>query len=224
MRLMTKTSRRRQNQTICAWRPTRTAQSPTAPAAAGAKTPGLAAAASAVPHSPQNFWPGELAVPHEPQTSASAAPHSPQNFWPDGLSAEHRGQIILAEEYRPRGGPEKASKATGSRRAPGTRQDCPGDWAAGSAPSAAQRPRRRARRFRAGLGAATRQPPQPASHNRVICAVRASGPGHYHRAHSRRSGRWCSRASATQCHHRWSRPVRDIRRSGARPCPRRCSP
>jgi hypothetical protein len=50
--------------------------------------------ASGVPHSPQNFWPGGLAVPHEGQASVSAVPHSPQNFWPAGLSAEHRGHII----------------------------------------------------------------------------------------------------------------------------------
>jgi hypothetical protein len=52
-----------------------------------------------VPHSPQNFWPGGFAVPHEWQASASAVPHSPQNFWPAGLSAEHCGQIILGEGY-----------------------------------------------------------------------------------------------------------------------------
>ena len=113
-----------------------TRRSATGPAAAGAKTPGLAATASAAPHSPQNFWPGELAVPHEAQTSASAAPHSPQNFWPEGLSAEHRGHIILGEGYRSPAGTEKASKATGSLRAQVAREDCPGNRAAGPTPPA----------------------------------------------------------------------------------------
>jgi hypothetical protein len=90
-----------------------TRRSATGPPAAAANTPSLEATASAAPHSPQNFWPAGLAVPHEPQTSASAAPHSPQNLWPNGLSAEHRGQIILAEGYRPPAGTEEASKATG---------------------------------------------------------------------------------------------------------------
>src|SRR5215472_13662491 len=52
-------------------------------------------APSTLPHSPQNFWPGGFAIPHDGQASASGAPHSPQNFWPEGLSAAHRGQIIL---------------------------------------------------------------------------------------------------------------------------------
>src|SRR6516162_10236654 len=63
--------------------------------AGGTETGGLAATASTVPHSPQNFCSGGLAVPHDGHTTASAVPHSPQNFWPEGLSAEHRGQIIL---------------------------------------------------------------------------------------------------------------------------------
>ena len=176
-----------------------TRRSATGPAA-GAKTPGPAATASAAPHSPQNFWPGEPAIPHERQTSASAVPHSPQNFWPDGLSAEHRGQIILGEGYRSQGAPEKARKATGSRRAQAAHKDCPGDRAAGQLPRPAQRPRRRARRFRAGPGAANRQPPQSASHNQVICAVRVSGPGHNHQAHSRRSA-WSCQAWRPAIHH-----------------------
>ena len=84
-----------------------TRRSATGPAVGGTNTPGPAAAASATPHSPQNFWPGELTVPHERQADASAAPHPPQNFWPEGLSAEHRGQIILAEGYRPSAASEK---------------------------------------------------------------------------------------------------------------------
>jgi len=41
------------------------------------------------------------------------------------------------------------------------------------------------------------------------CVVPLRGPP----ARNRRSGRSCSRASATQCHHRWSRPSHGIRRS-----------
>jgi hypothetical protein len=61
---------------------------------------------------------------------ASAVPHSPQNFWPDGLCAEHREQIILSEGYRPRTGTEKARKTTAL--SPDT--DCPLGWGAGSTP------------------------------------------------------------------------------------------
>src|SRR6266511_3643759 len=43
----------------------------------------------AVPHSPQNLWPGGFAAPHEEQVMARAVPHSPQNFWPAGFSAPH---------------------------------------------------------------------------------------------------------------------------------------
>jgi hypothetical protein len=42
----------------------------------------MATAASAVPHSPQNFVPGAFGVAHAGQAIASAVPHSPQNFRP----------------------------------------------------------------------------------------------------------------------------------------------
>jgi hypothetical protein len=100
-----------------------TRRSATWPAAAAATAPGLAAMASGAPHSPQNFWPGGLAVPHEGHASVSAVPHSPQNFWPAGLSAEHRGHIILGEGYRSPAGTEKTRKATSSLRTPRARKD-----------------------------------------------------------------------------------------------------
>jgi len=206
-----------------------TRRSATGPTAVAAKTRDPAATASAVPHSPQNLCPAGLAVLHEPQTSASAAPHSPQNFWPDGLSAEHRGQIILREGYRSPAGPEKASKTAGPepRRAG---EDCP--------PGAHPR-RRRARRFGAGLPEcppppvdepgdppraratravttasglpATRQPPQPTSHNRVICAGRASDPGHYCRVPNRSVHERCP----CPCHPRYSAEVTACREISA---------
>ena len=43
---------------------------------------GVAAAASAAPHSPQNLAPGAFGVPHEGQALDSGLPHSPQNFRP----------------------------------------------------------------------------------------------------------------------------------------------
>jgi hypothetical protein len=65
-----------------------------------------APAASAVPHSPQNFWPGGLGAPHEGHTAASAAPHSPQNFCVGGFSAPQFEQVVTAGELCPRdGGP-----------------------------------------------------------------------------------------------------------------------
>jgi hypothetical protein len=39
-----------------------------------------APAASAEPHSPQNFVPGGFAAPHVAQATASNVPHSPQNL------------------------------------------------------------------------------------------------------------------------------------------------
>jgi hypothetical protein len=41
-----------------------------------------AGAASAVPHSPQNFTPGAFGDPQFAHATASGVPHSPQNFLP----------------------------------------------------------------------------------------------------------------------------------------------
>jgi hypothetical protein len=49
-------------------------------------TDGVADVVSAVPHSPQNFTPGALRVPHDGQALESALPHSPQNFRPASFS------------------------------------------------------------------------------------------------------------------------------------------
>ena len=54
---------------------------------------------SGVPHSPQNFWPGAFAAPHEEQVAASAVPHSPQNFWPVWFSAPQFEQVITQSSF-----------------------------------------------------------------------------------------------------------------------------
>jgi hypothetical protein len=49
-----------------------------------------------VPHSPQNRWPGELAVPQAEQVTTSCVPHSPQNFCVDGFSAPQLEHVVTA--------------------------------------------------------------------------------------------------------------------------------
>jgi hypothetical protein len=51
---------------------------------------------SAVPHSPQNFTVGALAVPQLGQTCASAFPHSPQNLRPTSFSEPQEGHEIVS--------------------------------------------------------------------------------------------------------------------------------
>jgi predicted metal-binding membrane protein len=60
--------------------------------ACGAATPALL---SLVPHSPQNFTPGALAVPHDGHGAARLAPHSAQNFRPSSFGVEHAAQITV---------------------------------------------------------------------------------------------------------------------------------
>src|SRR4051794_10386756 len=73
-------------------------RSATTVAAAGRCCAGILVreSASAVPHSPQNFWVPADVVPQELQTTSSRAPHSPQNFCAASLSAEQAGQTIDA--------------------------------------------------------------------------------------------------------------------------------
>jgi hypothetical protein len=61
-------------------------------AAADGGLSGVGVAASAVPHSPQNFTPGAFAQPQASQVRASGEPHSPQNFLPASFSVPHAGQ------------------------------------------------------------------------------------------------------------------------------------
>ena len=51
---------------------------------------------SAVPHSPQNFTLGGLAVPQLGHCCASAFPHSPQNFLPASFSDPHDGHVTTS--------------------------------------------------------------------------------------------------------------------------------
>ena len=66
--------------------------------AAGASATGLCSSrTSASPHSPQNFVPAALGVPHAGQAIASEAPHSPQNFRPASFSEPQAAQAIMSE-------------------------------------------------------------------------------------------------------------------------------
>ena len=60
--------------------------------ACGAATPALL---SLVPHSPQKFTPGALAVPHDGHGATRLAPHSAQNFRPSSFGVEHAAQITV---------------------------------------------------------------------------------------------------------------------------------
>jgi hypothetical protein len=59
--------------------------------------------ATALPHSPQNFWPSGLTVPQVGHRLARRAPQSPQNFCPPAFSCPHSGQVVtgVASPERP---------------------------------------------------------------------------------------------------------------------------
>ena len=61
---------------------------------------GALVAMSGDPHSPQNFWPGRLDAPHDPQTACSGEPHSPQNFWPSALTWPQDAQVTPCTSAR----------------------------------------------------------------------------------------------------------------------------
>jgi hypothetical protein len=54
-------------------------------------------AASAEPHSPQNFCSRGFLAPHEEQIAASAVPHSPQNFCVAEFSPPQFEHVVTAE-------------------------------------------------------------------------------------------------------------------------------